>query len=233
MLKKYLKINSILRIYILKAHIFWFNLYNRENINFEEIFGFALRKFNRPIPFWQIKEEIIALMKILQNYKPKYVLEIGTAGGGSLFMLTQVIENDALLISIDLPNGEFGGGYPENRISLYKSFARSTQNIKLIRQNSHSQESLKSVKSILGGNKLDFIFIDGDHSYEGVKKDFDLYAPLVKKNGIIAFHDIVDGLPQNVGGVPTFWKQLKEKHRHTELVSDWNQGGYGIGVIYL
>jgi predicted O-methyltransferase YrrM len=225
--------NSLVKIYYLKISLFLFSISKSKVINIESVFDFAKKNFNTPIPFWQIKEEITMLMEILQKQKPKYVLEIGTAGGGSLFMLSQVIANDAILISIDLPNGQFGGGYPENRITLYNSFAKTSQKIRLIRQDSHSLESLKSVKGILKENNLDFLFIDGDHSYEGVKKDFELYGPLVKKNGIIAFHDIVQGLPENVGGVPIFWSQLKEKHKHVEFVKNWEQGGYGIGVIYI
>lgn len=38
-------------------------------------------------------------------------------------------------------------------------------------------------------DNIDFIFIDGDHSFEGVKKDFDLYASKLSSNGIIALHD--------------------------------------------
>ena len=41
--------------------------------------------------------------------------------------------------------------------------------------------------------KIDFLFIDGDHSYKGVTTDFRLYSPLVKDYGNIAFHDIIDG----------------------------------------
>lgn len=201
--------------------------------DFERIYDFAKKNFNKPIPFWQIKEEIIVLMEILKEQKPKYVLEIGTAGGGSLFMLSQVIEDDAVLISIDLPNGKFGGGYPKNRITLYNSFARKGQKLELIREDSQSLESFNKIKMILKDNYLDFLFIDGDHSYEGVKKDFELYVPLVKKNGIIALHDIVQGLPENVGGVPKFWNQLKAKYKHAEIVKDWKQGGYGIGVVYI
>lgn len=37
--------------------------------------------------------------------------------------------------------------------------------------------------------KIDLLFIDGDHSYEGVKKDFDLYSKLLKPNGLILIHD--------------------------------------------
>jgi len=37
--------------------------------------------------------------------------------------------------------------------------------------------------------KIDFLFIDADHSYEGVKADFEAWSPKVKEDGIIAFHD--------------------------------------------
>lgn len=38
-------------------------------------------------------------------------------------------------------------------------------------------------------SKVDFIFVDGDHSFEGIKKDWELYAGKVKSGGIIALHD--------------------------------------------
>jgi hypothetical protein len=37
--------------------------------------------------------------------------------------------------------------------------------------------------------KIDYLHIDGDHSYEGVKKDFELYSSIMSKNGIITIHD--------------------------------------------
>lgn len=37
---------------------------------------------------------------------------------------------------------------------------------------------------------MDFLFIDGDHAYEGVKADFEMYSPLVRKGGLVALHDI-------------------------------------------
>ena len=38
--------------------------------------------------------------------------------------------------------------------------------------------------------KIDYLHIDGDHSYEGVKKDFELYSSIMSENGIITIHDI-------------------------------------------
>ena len=36
---------------------------------------------------------------------------------------------------------------------------------------------------------IDFIFIDGDHSYDACKADIDAWTPYVKRGGVIAFHD--------------------------------------------
>jgi len=65
--------------------------------------------------------------------------------------------------------------------------------------------------------------------------DLELYSPLVCERGVIAFHDIVPGPPHLVGGVPRFWKELKQKLKEhayfIEIVEDWHQGSYGIGLI--
>ena len=98
--------------------------------------------------------------------------------------------SEATIISIDLPAGRFGGGYPKFKENFYKSFATNKQKIFLFRENSHNPNTYEKVKVLLESQKLDFLFIDGDHSYEGVKTDFELYSPLVKKGGIISFHDI-------------------------------------------
>jgi len=200
--------------------------------NPEEIFNFISSFQGGAFQPAQIKEEFLELLKIFQKQNPKYILEIGTANGGSLFCFCKLAREDATIISIDLPGGKFGGSYPEWRIPIYKAFAKENQKLYLLRKNSHKEETLEEVKEILNGNQLDFLFIDGDHSYEGVKKDFEMYSPLVKKGGIIAFHDIVPGPKENVGGVPEFWKEIKRNFQTQEIVKDWNQNGYGLGVIF-
>lgn len=54
-------------------------------------------------------------------------------------------------------------------------------------------------------DKIDVLFIDGDHSYEGVKKDWEKWSPFVKKGGIVFFHDCDNTSP----GVRKLWDEIK------------------------
>lgn len=62
--------------------------------------------------------------------------------------------------------------------------------------------------------KYEYIYIDGDHSYEGVKSDFEAYWPKLKPGGIMSFHDItLKGKSQGIEfGVWKLWKELDKKH---------------------
>lgn len=193
---------------------------------------------------WQVRSEVLSLLEQLALEPPRHILEIGTANGGSLFLLAGVATTDAHLISVDLPHGEFGGGYPRWRARLYRSFRRASQRIDLLRGDSHSTSMLDRVRKTLAGAQLDFLFIDGDHSYEGVKRDFEMYSPLVRDGGLIGFHDIVpqtsaprgregaiEGGDFRSGAVPEFWRELRDQDEVMEFVDDWAQGCFGIGVI--
>jgi predicted O-methyltransferase YrrM len=179
----------------------------------------------------QMEDELLRFVEFVRERAPKRVLEIGTARGGSLFLLCQVCPEDGLLISADLPEGEFGGGYPRWKVPLYRRFARGRQDLRLIRGDSHAPETLDKVKAALGGGQLDLLFIDGDHSYAGVSRDFADYSPLVKDGGVIAMHDVVPGPEENVGGAPDFWNEIAGRFGGYVIKSDMSRGCYGIGVI--
>ncbi len=184
----------------------------------------------RPI---QIKEEISVLLSMIEKRAPRTILEIGTANGGTLFLLSRVASPSATLVSIDKPNGGFGGGYPKSLIPVFRSFAVNGQKVVLVRGDSHHSATVSSTRDALNGRQVDFLFIDGDHSYEGVQSDFRIYSSLVSKGGIIALHDIVPGLTSHVGEVPRFWAEIRQRYESQEIVKDWGQGGAGIGLLKL
>ena len=178
----------------------------------------------------QIREEMVALLERLAATRPKTILELGTFHGGTLFLLTRVAAQDATLVTVDMNAGQFGGGYPRTWEPLFRSFARKNQRIHLVRGDSHSTTTLARVSSLLE-QPLDFLFIDGDHTYDGVRRDFELYSPFVHADGLIALHDIVEGSPDLVGGVPRFWSEIHTGFEAEEIVAARDQGGYGIGLL--
>jgi predicted O-methyltransferase YrrM len=160
----------------------------------------------------QVRSEIDDLLRRLESERPRTLLEIGTANGGSLFLFTRVADDDATIVSVDLPGGSYGGGYSSLRTRLYASFARPRQRLHLLRADSHDRSTRDEVERALAGRSVDFLFIDGDHSLEGVRADFDLYVPLVRDGGTVAIHDIVPGSRELVGGVPQFWREVAEQY---------------------
>ena len=176
--------------------------------------------------------ELAALVAILGARRPRVVVEIGTAAGGTFFAWCRIAANDACLISIDLPEGDFGGGYPEAHLATLRSYGRPEQTLHFLRADSHAPSTLAAVEELLAGRAIDFLMIDGDHTYDGVGADYAMYGRLVGRDGIIAFHDIVPGSPDVVGEVPRFWSELTAGARR-ELVSDWSRGRFGIGVVHV
>jgi predicted O-methyltransferase YrrM len=196
------------------------------------------------ITSWQRKAEVVSLLRLLEQSPPRRIAEVGTAAGGTLFMLTQVAAPDATIVSVDLPGGRLGGAsstaqnrYPEWRARLYRGFGRNSQSLHVIRADSHDVSTVEDVRRRLPGGKVDFLFIDGDHSYEGVRRDFELYSPLAAAGALVAFHDIVPSVPGghgDPGDVPVFWGEIKTVQAvQAEFVEDWDWGSCGIGIIRL
>jgi predicted O-methyltransferase YrrM len=195
-----------------------------------------LRYIGWSISPFQIREEIETLLAKLAERKIRVMLEIGTAQGGTLYLFTRILNSDTEIVSLDLPEGDFVGSYPSYKKAFYESFARDNQRIFLVKANSHEKSCLDNIKSILKGRNLDFLFIDGDHTSEGVKRDFEMYGPLVRERGLIAFHDICPTRRSghgNSGGVFKFWEEIRKIYSFEEIISSPNQDGCGIGIIYL
>jgi predicted O-methyltransferase YrrM len=180
----------------------------------------------------QSKPELTNLLAWIKNRPaPKAVLEIGTARGGTLFSWCALAAPDATIVSVDLPGGIHGGGYPPWKVDFYRRFAGPSQKIHLLRGDSHDLKMLEEVKKLIPPGGLDFLFIDGDHTFEGVKSDYDLYSPLVKPGGTIIFHDICVHRVEYDCHVDKLWNELKQGREHWEFIENPEQGMYGIGVI--
>ena len=185
---------------------------------------------DRPILMGQVRSEIVELGKILQASAPRRSLEIGTNYGGTLLLLCALSPPDAKIISVDLPSGQFGGGYPWRKIPLFRKFPKGRQQLHLIRADSHSRDTKERVLKILDGEQLDYLFLDADHTYSGVQSDFEMYAPLVRSGGIVAFHDILTYRRESECQVERFWHEIKRHYRHLEIIEEVSQGSLPVAV---
>jgi predicted O-methyltransferase YrrM len=175
----------------------------------------------------QIKSEILGALREIQKLRPRYIVEVGTAGGGTLLLWSRVAHPEATIVTLDLPGGDFGGGSSKLRMPLFRRLPLKTQTLHLIRDDSHRPETLALAKKYLDGHAADFLFIDADHTAEGVRSDFSMYSPLVRPGGMIAFHDIAITRPEY--GVRALWSELKPKYEHQEFIGE--PLAYGIGLL--
>ncbi len=183
----------------------------------------------------QKRAEILALLQLLQEVKPTRLCEIGAAAGGTLALFCHVAASAARIVSVDIV-------YSPEQMAANSRLARRRQQVTCLAADSHALQTLDEVKDWLAGAKLDFLFIDGDHSFDGVSTDYAMYRPLVRTDdGVIALHDIVPDFKTrygvatdaDVGEVPKSWANLKKEARTFELVEDPDQDGMGIGVVRL
>lgn len=193
--------------------------------------AFAFNQSERSIAANQKPAEILWLLDLTLRERPQVVLEIGTQYGGTLFLFSRVAAPDALLVSVDISKmvGRLGRLSPHALVR--QSFARNGQRLKLVDDvDSHAEETVTVVREALEQRPVDFLFIDGDHAYESVKRDFELYSPLVRPGGLVAFHDVSDHSNDDTEGVRRFWAELRATGRTEECVTKDGTPGYGIGV---
>jgi predicted O-methyltransferase YrrM len=173
--------------------------------------------------------EFIELAKLVQQEQCKFILEIGTYRGGTLFVFSQLAAPGATIISLDYHFTLLGKVFGMLQKPLLRKFARNGSSLVFLREDSHRPLTLARIQAILHGHMLDFLFIDGDHSYEGVKEDFEMYSPLVRNGGLFAFHDIAEsGSSREVN---RFWDKLKPLYHHEELIHNTGSRAMGIGVL--
>ena len=127
--------------------------------------------------------EFAALSRIVSELKPDVVLEIGTHAGGSYWAWCRLATPTATLVSIDFPGSD-------DVASQLRGYLRQEQSQRLIRADSHDPKTFEAVRDL--GGAVDFLFIDGDHSYEGAKADFERWQAFVRPDGHVLFHDAVD-----------------------------------------
>lgn len=137
---------------------------------------------------WAPEQCIVNIRSIIEEVvkiKPKIYLEIGAAGLGTFRIFESLLPPSPQGLAIGVDNT-----ISENAIERWKDYKPvSGCDVSLIEGDSASEVVKKEVIEKLAGRKVDYLLIDGLHTYEHVKSDWEDYAPLVRSGGIVTFHD--------------------------------------------
>lgn len=146
--------------------------------------------------------------------------------------LREVAKGNVLEIGVDIGNSTTALllGVQEKGGTLYSVDIRPECGVVY---NGHPQWQFRCTDSSQGLQNflnIDVLYIDGDHTYDGLMADFRCYMPCVKQGGIVLVHDVNAVTPPNVfpGVLQAFTEVTKGWHK-----KEIRHGSNGLGVIYL
>lgn len=164
----------------------------------------------------QKEPELAAFLALVMDLDPlDLIVEVGSFDGGTLWAWQQICPE---VVGVDLPPP-----------GLEETVRLNSLGCQIVCGDSHASATLEQLRELLDGRPVDMLFIDGDHTYDGVKADYEMYGPLVRPGGLIGFHDIRQHPGQPYIQVNRFWATLDGDLE--EFVVDPPPTWGGIGVI--
>lgn len=155
------------------------------------------------IPGWLTEEQAFLIHDLIKTHSKPYInsgylcVEIGSWMGKSTYILAKSTGDNTNIFAVD----PFDGSGDEFFQNNYKSSIDKMDNDLLteFKRNMEKYGINQKVTPVVGlseevahqvPEQIDALFIDGNHEYESVKKDFDNYTAKLKQNGLLLFHDV-------------------------------------------
>lgn len=159
---------------------------------------FGTKKYN-VLGVQQNPKEYSNFLKWLSNQNINSYLEIGVGNGMSFFLNTYFIRRNIKCDAVD-NTSYYNDAQKQNISNIVKYINDNCNKISTFYDMSSSQFFNNNT------NKYDCIFIDGDHSYNGIKNDFENAKKYINDKGFIILHDIVSS---SCPGVVKLWNEIK------------------------
>ena len=171
--------------------------------------------------------EHIPFVKVLiQLLRPKTFVELGVHKGDSYLAICEAASAlglETACFGVDTWQGDEHAGLYDSAVldalrayhdPLYGRFSRLVQS------------TFDAAATNFADASIDLLHIDGLHTYDAVRHDWELWKPKVNPNGIVLFHDT--NVRERDFGVWRLWEELRNSHRHFEFLH-----GHGLGVLAL
>ena len=175
-----------------------------------------------PFQAWQNLGEFGALWDYVAARPHTRVVEIGSLLGGTLWYWSQ-LPNLAQLVTVDLPT-DWKPLAADVRAAR-EQWMQWMPKLVDVQADSHNPATVARVRDALHDQPIDVLFVDGDHTYDGVKADWLAWSPLVRRGGLVALHDTWPNGTRHEPGVVQFVDEL----RHELPSIEWTDPD-GVGI---
>lgn len=160
--------------------------------------------------------------------KPNVIVELGTHLGNSYFTFCQAVADHQLATkcyAIDTWEGDVHGGFYGGDICKSVNQYNSQHYIEF---SSCMRMTFDSALQTFKDGVIDLLHIDGLHTYEAVRHDFESWQQKLSPNAIVLFHDT--NVTSEGFGVRKYFQELKVKYKnHLEFTHSFGLGFIQIG----
>lgn len=163
---------------------------------------------------------------LIETLKPSCLVELGTHYGHSYFSFCESVEKNRLATrcyAVDTWEGDEHAGLYSNHVydvvkqhhdEKYKNFSV------LLRM------TFDDALSHFADGEVDFLHIDGLHSYDAVKHDFETWLPKLSNKAVVLFHDT--NVRERDFGVWKLWGELTQRYPNITF-----EHSFGLGVLFV
>lgn len=178
---------------------------------------------NCKVEMFQSWPELTELLHFLQQLDPQRVIVIGAHHCAWELIVSSVCSEGTKFISIDAHDDP-------RRQEITRVLNEWHYPVEFIKGWSHEQATRDAVERTLGDSLADVLYIDGDHAYERVETDTEMYQGLVRPGGLMIYHDVSNFVNADAPGSRKHWAETMEKHGGT-LIQIRHGNGHGFGIL--
>ena len=166
-----------------------------------------------PFAFW-----------LVDAMRPRIIVELGTHSGNSYAALAQAVQTaglDATCYAVDSWAGDAQAGfYGEEVFREWSAF----HDLHFATFSRLVRATFDEALTHFADASIDLLHIDGLHTYEAVRHDFESWCPKLSPHAVVLFHDV--NVREADFGVWRYWDELREK-----FPSFTFRHGHGLGVL--